>query len=100
MNDERLIAKGMSWAVPHMKIFRKLVYSSNYSAIELTFKLLTQKCKNATIILGIDSLGHLKENIKLSNQLKNVNIDPEMWWQGLPFFPEKLLNPSLWDISS
>ena len=47
--------------------------------------------------MGLDSSNQLWENLKI---LEKINIDNKIsdeWWLNLPVFPEKFLNPSLWN---
>ena len=96
LNPEELSALNMSWTNSYLEEFRNLVLDYPYTAKELSFGILSNLTKNNVLIIGIDNINQLQENISIC---KDVNFNDNFckkWWNKLPDFPEKLLNPSLW----
>jgi hypothetical protein len=47
--------------------------------------------------MGLDSLSQLQQNLNIiERSIINKKVSEE-WWSKLPLFPEKFLNPSLWN---
>ena len=97
LNKKDLYDKKMEWAVTHMHQFNDIVNRRRYSSFELTFGILNKVPGKNVIIMGLENNQQLHENL---NTLKKIDIDQkeyDNWWSTLPQFPEKLLNPSLWN---
>ena len=96
MNDEDLIKKKMSWAIPYLSSLLHFCKDNNIHIKSFALNAILVKVINSFIITGVDNLGQLRENISLlNNNLVSKNIYDD-WWGNLPLLPEKLLNPSLW----
>ena len=96
LENDDLITSNMSWAHPFLIQFRKIVDELSVAPIELTFRILSSISGKNVIIMGIDSLEQLQSNIKLINS-NDIDLDIiDSWWEKIPEFPEKLLNPMLW----
>ena len=96
MNDEQLIKKEMEWAIPHLFNIRKFVNKHNIEIKDFALNGVIKAFPNAKIIIGIASSSQLDENIKT---IKHTSVLPSLinyWWQNLPEYPGRLLNPSLW----
>ena len=97
LNEKDLINRNMSWAYPYLKKFNALVNDTPFSTVELAFGILNQVSGNNVIIMGLDSLNQLQQNLSIiEKSVINEKVSDE-WWANLPAFPEKLLNPSLWN---
>jgi len=97
LNEEELVQKSMSWAKPHLHKFNKLVNETNYTKLELTLGILSEMSKENVIIMGFDTLEQFKENWNIINSSSLIdNKTVRDWWEKLPFFPNRLLNPSKW----
>ena len=97
LNKNELMSRKMNWAKTYLKEFNDLVKETPFSPLELAFGILTNVPGNNVIIMGLDSSNQLWENLKI---LEKINIDNKIsdeWWLNLPVFPEKFLNPSLWN---
>lgn len=97
LNKNELMSRKMNWAKTYLKEFNDLVQETPFSPLELAFGILTNVPGNNVIIMGLDSSNQLWENLKI---LEKINIDNKIsdeWWLNLPVFPEKFLNPSLWN---
>jgi len=97
LNENELMSRKMDWAKTYLKEFNDLVKETPFSPLELAFGILTNVPGNNVIIMGLDSSNQLWENLKI---LEKINIDNKIsdeWWLNLPVFPEKFLNPSLWN---
>ena len=88
----------MNWAIPHHRQILSLINVSGNSIQDTTFGVLSNVSKNANIIIGIDNIKHLKSNLFHFNKAKKSSIVSynNEWWDHLPNFPERLLNPTLW----
>ena len=98
LRSEEISDLNMDWANSYLKEFRKLISNYSYSVKELSFGILNKLTKNNILIIGIDNINQLQENISIC---KNVNFSDSFckkWWDELPSFPEKLLNPSFWNV--
>ena len=89
--------KKMSWAMPHMYKVRSLVKNTGLDIIQLSFKILSEISSENVIIFGVDNLDQLRINIEKLKHVNDINFDVDLWWRNVPSFPEKLLNPTLWD---
>ena len=87
----------MDWAKLFLDQFHKLVSETTLNPIELSFTILYNISGENIIIMGIDSFKQLQNNMKLIEEIKPDKKLAMNWWTNLPVFPEKLLNPSLWN---
>tara|TARA_B100000131_G_scaffold322785_1_gene378060 strand:+ start:1062 stop:1946 length:885 start_codon:yes stop_codon:yes gene_type:complete len=97
LNDFDLNKKNMAWAIPYMSKFRILVQNTNLDIIQLSFKILSDAASENVIIFGVDNINQLISNIERLKLINEINLDFNSWWDNIPNFPEKLLNPSLWN---
>lgn len=97
LNEKELINRNMSWAHPYLKKFNALVNDTPFSTVELAFGILKQVSGNNVIIMGLDNLNQLQQNLGIIEKSVINEKNSEEWWANLPAFPEKLLNPSLWN---
>jgi len=96
LENDDLKKTNMIWARPFLKEFRKIVDEISITPIELTFRILSSISGKNVIIMGIDGLEQLQSNIKLINS-DDIDLDViDTWWEKIPEFPDKLLNPTLW----
>jgi hypothetical protein len=87
----------MDWAKTYLKLFNDLVQETPFSSLELAFGILTKVPGDNVIIMGLDTSTQLKENLRILGKNKIDNKIADEWWSKLPVFPEKFLNPSLWN---
>jgi len=97
LNENEFINLEMEWAIPYFKQFKELVENSPFSPIELAFGILTNTPGNNVIIMGLDSSNQLQQNLSIIEKTVIDNKISDEWWTNLPLFPEKFLNPSLWN---
>ena len=97
LNENELSNQKMDWAKIYLKQFNDLVKETPFSPLELAFGILTNVPGNNVIIMGIDSSNQLWENLRILEKIKIDNKISDGWWSSLPAFPEKFLNPSLWN---
>jgi aryl-alcohol dehydrogenase-like predicted oxidoreductase len=96
LNEEDLKVKKMDWAKPYLNQFKELVKKTSFEIIDLTFGIIENLPGDNVIIIGVDNSIQIEENLRRINSNK-INKDIyESWWDKLPDFPDKLLNPSLW----
>ena len=97
LNEDELASRKMDWAKLFLKEFNGLVKETPFSPIELAFGILTNTPGDNIIIMGLDSLSQLQQNLNIiERSIINKKVSEE-WWSKLPLFPEKFLNPSLWN---
>ena len=97
LNKNELMSRKMNWAKTYLKEFNDLVQETPFSPLELAFGILTNVPGNNVIIMGLDSSNQLWENLRILEKIKIDNKISDEWWSNLPVFPEKFLNPSLWN---
>ena len=97
LNENELMSRKMDWAKTYLKEFNDLVQETPFSPLELAFGILTNVPGNNVIMMGIDSSNQLWENLRILEKIKIDNKISDEWWSNLPVFPEKFLNPSLWN---
>lgn len=97
LNENELINRKMKWAKPYLKQFNDLVKNTPFSAIELAFGILTNTPGDNVIIMGLDSSNQFQQNLSIINKIAIDNKISDNWWINLPVFPEKFLNPTLWN---
>jgi aryl-alcohol dehydrogenase-like predicted oxidoreductase len=96
LSSEELIQKNKSWMLPYLKSFHELLRQKHCSILELTLCSIAEYGGQVTIILGVETLDQIKENIMhVSNSISSANYCQD-WWDNLPTFPERFLNPSKW----
>lgn len=96
LSTAQLQRKGMNWAVPYMLDVNQRIGNCNIPKEVLAIQAVRSVNPDAVIILGVEKAAQLKQNLSI---LKNQRINPDQvksWWQDLPVYPEKMLNPSLW----
>jgi len=97
LNENELIRKKMDWAKTYLNKFNDLVKETPFSPLELAFGILNNVPGYNVIIMGLDSTNHLLDNLRILEKIKIDNKISDEWWSNLPVFPEKFLNPSLWN---
>ena len=97
LNENGLISRKMDWAKTYLKQFNDLVKETPFSPLELAFGILTNVPGNNVIIMGMDNSSQLQQNLRMLEKMKIDKKISDNWWSSLPVFPEKLLNPSLWN---
>ena len=96
LSSAQLQQKGMSWAVPYMLDVNQLIDNYNIPKEVLAIQAVRSVSPDAVIILGVEKAAQLRENLSILNS-QRINPDQvKRWWQDLPVYPEKMLNPSLW----
>ena len=96
LSSTQLHQKGMSWAVPYMLDVNRLIGNYNVPTEVLAIQAVRSVNPDAVMITGVEKVAQLKQNLSILN---NRRISPDQvksWWQDLPVYPEKMLNPSLW----
>lgn len=97
LENGELKERGFSWACPLLNRYREILKNFSISPIELTFGILSKIPGENVIVMGLDSFQQMQTNINAINSTK-INSDvAESWWKQIPEFPEKLLNPALWN---
>jgi aryl-alcohol dehydrogenase-like predicted oxidoreductase len=96
MNNNDLKNKKMSWAIPHLTALREFSKNNNLDIKSFALNAIIDKDPNVFIITGVDTLSQLKQNIALIHDNYLTKNIFDKWWNYLPLYPEKLLNPSLW----
>jgi aryl-alcohol dehydrogenase-like predicted oxidoreductase len=96
LSNQDLEKKNMSWALKYLKEFNKLVSCTPYSFQELTFMALKLLPIDVHVIMGVDNLSHLKDNLNTYNRVEKDKMAIRLWWENLPKYPERILNPTLW----
>jgi aryl-alcohol dehydrogenase-like predicted oxidoreductase len=96
LSEADLDKRNMLWAEPFLNEFKSRVAETGLTPIELSFNLLASTYNDGITIFGTEKLSQLEHNIKLLNNLKYDKQFAAEWWESLPCFPEKLLNPALW----
>ena len=97
LNENELISRKMEWANTYINQLNEMVKKTSFSAMDLTFGLLTNMPGDNVIIMGMDNSNQLQENLRILEKNKIDKKISDDWWSSLPVFPEKLLNPSLWN---
>jgi aryl-alcohol dehydrogenase-like predicted oxidoreductase len=97
LNNNELNKLQMGWAIPYLNQFNQLVSETSLTPMELSFSLLCNIPGDNIIIMGVDNLGQLQKNIKIAKKVKQDEALSDKWWSSIPVFPEKLLNPTLWN---
>ncbi len=87
----------MEWADTYINQFNEMVNKTSFSALELTFGLLKNIPGGNVIIMGLDNLSQFQQNLSIIEKNIIDNKISDYWWSNLPVFPEKFLNPSLWN---
>jgi len=74
-----------------------MVKETSFSVLELSLGIINKISKDNVIIMGVDNPIQFRENLTIikKNVIQNNIIDD--WWKKLPLFPEKFLNPALWN---
>ena len=97
LNNTDLTKRKMTWAKPYLEQFNKLVSATSLTPMQLSFGILSNISGDNIIIVGVDNLAQLQNNIE---HMFNAKLDQtfiEKWWSSIPVFPEKFLNPTLWN---
>lgn len=96
MSNSDLIKKKMGWTIPYLSKLRDYTKSNQIEVKSFAFSAINNYVSNCHMITGVDSLHQLKENLRILKEDKYSYKIYKNWWEDLDFYPEKLLNPSLW----
>ena len=96
LSKDELIIKNMKWATKEMESFNELLNSTRLSIEQLTFSLLSSLPGNPIIIMGLENINQLKSNLTTWESIYTINYNSQTWWDNLPNFSKRILNPSLW----
>lgn len=97
MSKKQLIDKKMEWTLPYLSYFRDYIKYNGINDKAFALKIIKDCFPNITLIIGIESRNQLLENIELIKSKSLPGSIIQDWWSNLPEFPERLLNPSLWN---
>jgi len=97
MDEKQIIKKKMGWTLEYIRFLIDFVESQELNLQSFLLNSVLMKIPDVNLIIGIDSMNQLKENLCFINNssFNEVHIY-KSWWEGLPQYPEKFLNPSLW----
>ena len=96
LSRDELSARGMEWAVPQLLEFRKRFDALKVSLESFALQSVLKKAGEIMVIVGVGKTSQLVRNI---GAFRSPVIPGDMidaWWQELPDYSEKLLNPSKW----
>lgn len=96
LNEAHVRQKNMAWAWPALNVLHHYVRVNNLDLNVFVLNALHSLMPNAIPVLGVDSLSQWRENVRDLS----VPMASEMykaWWQRLPSYPVKLLNPAQWE---
>jgi len=97
LNNYELKKRELNWAIPYLEQFNKLVSTTSLTAMELSFNILSNIPGDNIIIIGVENLAQLQKNIMCIEEVEQDKTVTTTWWSSIPVFPEKLLNPTLWN---
>jgi aryl-alcohol dehydrogenase-like predicted oxidoreductase len=96
LKTDELWEKGMEWAKPQLEEFRMRFNALEVSIESFAIQAVSKTVPDGMIILGVEKVSQLEKNLRA---FKSPVISKELiddWWENLPAYPERLLNPSLW----
>lgn len=97
LSNEQVIAKKMDWANQYLDILRQFINRHSLNIRSFVFEAVSYRFPELVLIFGAEKKKQVVENIDFASQNKiPTNLISE-WWDNLPPFPEKILNPSLWN---
>ena len=99
MSNEDIKLKGMEWTSQYIRELSDFVLEKGVNYKDFIIKAIQDKAPKAKFIFGIESKDQLIENINILRLKFKFHKIIDEWWDNLPLFPEKLLNPSLWRMS-
>jgi aryl-alcohol dehydrogenase-like predicted oxidoreductase len=100
MKEEEIKKKHMSWALPFLTEVRRFAAQHDLDLKTFALSAVCRKVPWAKVIIGIETDKQLTQNINLIRSQEPT--DPSIvetdgaWWDMLPAYPEKFLNPALW----
>lgn len=96
MNHDNINLKNMGWSLPFILKFTDFINIHKLNLKEFIIEAIQLKAPVAKLIFGIESNSQLVENIALMQSTNYYQSEINEWWDTMPLFPDKLLNPALW----
>lgn len=95
MSENEINNSKLVWAKKEFKIFRTFCEKNNFNPAAMCLQSVDRYVDNSIIIMGINSFDEYSKNFTFFKNKDNHTIIQE-WWNNLPFYSNKLLNPSEW----
>ncbi len=96
MSESRIKRKRMGWAAEHLAGLHTFIQVNGVDQKTFIIKVVAQRVPEAVLVVGLESYEQLLENLALFDAPPVPEDLTQAWWDKLPRYPDKLLNPSLW----
>jgi aryl-alcohol dehydrogenase-like predicted oxidoreductase len=96
LTPEELREKGMDWTIPFLSRLWSFVQDRDFSLEEFAVGAVIDAFPSVIPVIGVEKSSQLEQNLRLMENQIIPAEDVTSWWENLPVFPERLLNPSLW----
>ena len=98
MSDIERNEKGMGWANPIISGLDDHIKKNRLDKKAFLINAVIQAAPTARLIIGMETIKQLDENLRLMQSRGASGKCIDDWWDRLSLHPEKLLNPSLWEV--
>ena len=98
LDKQTLQNKNMAWASEYIGYLNRYIQAHKMSAKAFMLNAVMEAIPWAKLVIGLETPEQLAENLSLLNGNNVTKETIYNWWCGLPLYPEKLLNPSLWEV--
>jgi len=96
LTPDEMKQKGMEWAAPYIADLHGRLDRTSDALNEFALAAVSQYAPGTVLIMGIEKLEQLTENISILSRSRLSDSKVKAWWDNLPVYPERLLNPSQW----
>ncbi len=96
LTPDEMKQRGMEWAAPYIADLQGRLDRSSDALNEFALVAVRKYAPDAILIMGVEKLKQLKENVSLLSKTGLSDSRAKAWWDEIPVYPERLLNPSHW----
>lgn len=95
MSENEIFNSKLVWAKNEFEIFRSFCKKNNLNPAAMCLQSVDKYVNDSMIIIGVNSFDEYLKNLNFFKNKNDYAIFQE-WWDNLPIYSNKLLNPSEW----
>lgn len=95
MNENEIFNSKLVWAKNEFEIFRSFCNKRHLNPAAMCLQSVDKYVNDSIIIIGVNSFDEYLKNLNFFKKNNDHAIFQE-WWDNLPIYSNKLLNPSEW----
>jgi len=95
MDKKSIMESKISWAQKELNKFFDFCENSNIDPLNMCINSINHHLNDSIIVIGFNNYNEYKESLNIFNNYNNNYMFDE-WWNYLPRYSNRLLNPTKW----